>query len=347
MRTNCQKFSQPDYAAPTGARDSNWFDYYKDTAPTALEALHWLSKEQSASPVRGEISVENDTKTIKAPLGAVSSAICPSKTAMRQCQNRRQSPRHAGFTLIEVMISVAIFSMVVAAIYSTWFLILNGTRTAQVAAAQVQRQRITIHSIEESLTTIQSFQASPQYYSFVVSNGDSSSLSFTSRLPDDFPGSGRYSGYSVRRLIFSVEPPPNPANTSVENTGEKDLVLRQYPILTGMSSDEQADPLVLARNVQTFSVECWDTNAMDWVDEWDTTNSIPPLIRVDLVLGRNTDNFGSSTPTFSVSRLISPPSEMMPTIVQVPSGVNNGLNPGGPGIKVGTAPGGGRQITLP
>ena len=63
-----------------------------------------------------------------------------------------------------MVIAVGIFSMVVASIYSIWSLILNGTRTAQQAAAQVQRERIAIHSIEDSLMYIQSFQASPQYY---------------------------------------------------------------------------------------------------------------------------------------------------------------------------------------
>jgi prepilin-type N-terminal cleavage/methylation domain-containing protein len=252
-----------------------------------------------------------------------------------------RQPRSLAFTLIEVMIAVAIFSMVVAAIYSIWTLILNSTRTAQQAAAQVQRERIAIHTIEDSLTFIQSFQASPQYYSFVVQNGDTPMLEYTSRLPDDFPRGGRYEGFSVRRLIFTIEPPPNPANTYVDNNGEKDLVMRQYPILTGMDPDEQANPLVLARNVQKFSVECWDTNTGDWSDEWDTTNSIPQMIRVDLELGRNTSNFGNSAPAFSVSRLIAVPCEMMPTIVQVPNGAN-GI--GGAGINLNlNAPGGAQR----
>jgi len=259
----------------------------------------------------------------------------------------RAQRRSLAFTLIEVMIAVAIFSMVVAAIYSIWTLILNSTHTAQQAAAQVQRERIAIHTIEDSLTSIQSFQASPQYYSFVVENGDSPMLAYTSRLPDDFPRGGRYEGFSVRRLIFTIEPPPNPGNTFVDNTGEKDLVMRQYPILTGMDPDEQVNPLVLARNVQKFTVECWDTNTGDWDDKWDTTNSIPQLIRVDLELGRNTSNFGNSARAFSTSRIIAVPCQMMPTIVQVPNGANggaSGLNTGiqrtgnGLNLKTGSPP---------
>ncbi|HEY3760640.1 MAG TPA: prepilin-type N-terminal cleavage/methylation domain-containing protein [Verrucomicrobiae bacterium] len=232
----------------------------------------------------------------------------------------RHQRRSLAFTLIEVMIAVAIFSMVIAAIFSIWNLINQSLHTAQQAAAQVQRERIAIHSIEDSLISIQSFQASPQYYSFVVQNGDSPMLQFTSELPSDFIGGGRYPNFNVRRLIFTVEPPPNPVNAFTVNANEKDLVLRQYPILTGMSSDEQINPLVLARNVQKFSVECWDTNTEEWSDEWETTNSIPPMVRIDLEVGRNTDNFANSAPAYSVSRIIAIPTQMMPTAVQVPNG---------------------------
>jgi prepilin-type N-terminal cleavage/methylation domain-containing protein len=245
----------------------------------------------------------------------------------------RQSKTGNGFTLIEVMIAIAIFSMVLAAIYSTWYLIARGTRTAQTVAAEIQRERVTINSIEDSLTCIRSFQASPQYYSFVVENGSSPLLEFTARLPDDFLRSGRFGSFNVRRLAFTVEPPPNPGNAFVVNTGEKDLVLRQYPILTGMDADEKAAPLVLARNVQLFAVECWDTNKQDWVDEWDDTNSIPPMIRVDLSFGADKNNFGNVSPTFSVSRLIAVPAQMMPASVQIPNGANGGSG-GGPGLNL-------------
>ena len=71
-------------------------------------------------------------------------------------------------------------------------------------------------------------------------------------------------------------------------------MLRQKPILLDMDEDEQKNPLVLARYVQTFKVECWDTNQAEWVTEWDNTNSIPPLIRVKLVLGGSDSSSGNT-----------------------------------------------------
>ena len=82
-------------------------------------------------------------------------------------------PRHRrrAFTLIEIMVAIAIFTMVVGAIYAAWMLLIRSTQISKDVAAQAQRQRIALRTIEDSLMAVQSFQASPQYYSFVVENG--------------------------------------------------------------------------------------------------------------------------------------------------------------------------------
>ena len=237
----------------------------------------------------------------------------------RSCHSSPVTRHLSAFTLIEVMIAMTIFSLVVAAIYSSWDLIWRASRVSQAAAAQVQRQRVAIHTIEDALTCIQSFQASMNYYSFII-NDDPPELDFTSRLPDNFPRNGKFGDLNLRQLVFSLEAGPG---------SEKDLVLRQKPILLDMDTDEQKNPLVLARYVQTFKVECWDTNQAEWVTEWDNTNSIPPLIRVNLVLGGNSKDYSGTAPTRPVTRVIAVPSGTLPAVVQT-GGV--GLPGGGNGL---------------
>ena len=221
----------------------------------------------------------------------------------------KKTSRRGAFTLVEIMIAIAIFGMIVVAIYSTWVLILKSTRVGQEAAAQIQRQRIALRTIEDSLTCVQSFQASMQYYYFVVQNGDQPMLSFAARVPAIFPRNGRFGDFNLRRLTFTVEAGPD---------SEKDLVLRQNPILMDVDSDEQSYPLVLARNVKNFTVECLNTNN-GWVAEWDNTNSIPPQLRYTLVLGGN-DDFRGGAPSLGVTNIVTIQSIMMPTVVQMPRG---------------------------
>jgi prepilin-type N-terminal cleavage/methylation domain-containing protein len=218
------------------------------------------------------------------------------------------SPAVRAFTLLELMLAIAIFSLVMAAIYSSWMLILRATKVGEAAAAQVQRRRVAVRTIESALMCVQSFQASQQYYTFIVQNGDEPLLSFTARLPDDFPRNGRFGDFNMRRVTFTVEAGPD---------SEKDLVLRQNPILMDMDKDEQEHPLVLARHVKSFATQCWDPTENDWSDKWDNTNQIPTMVRFTLVLGGNQlNNFGDAGPALAVTRIVAIPSVMVPVAVQ-------------------------------
>ena len=245
----------------------------------------------------------------------------------------KKKSRRGAFTLIEIMVAIAIFGMIVAAIYSTWVLILKSSHVGQETTAQIQRERITVRTIEDALTCVQSFQASMKYYSFVVQNGDQPMLSFAARVPGIFPRNGRFGDFYLRRLTFTVEAGPD---------SEKDLVLRQNPILMDVDPDEQSNPLVLARNVKNFAIECLDTNK-GWVTEWDDTNSIPSQLRYTLVLGGN-DDFRGAAPTLGITNIVKMQSITMPTVVQMPrgggGGGGGGLNLNIPGGSSPNGPGG-------
>jgi prepilin-type N-terminal cleavage/methylation domain-containing protein len=232
----------------------------------------------------------------------------------------RPSNGRRAFTLIEIMVAIILFSLVVAAICATLVLILRATTVGQAAAARAQRQRVVMNTLENSLMCIQSFQASPQYYSFIVNNGDSPVLSFAARLPAVFPRNGKFISpelgrdFKLRRVTFSLEPGPD---------RQDNLVLRQKSILMDMDAGEVSDPVVLAQNVNKFIIECWDTNQMDWVDEWDNTNTLPPMVRIGLILNNgdnnnNNNNDADSQP--AIVRVFSLPSTMMPTVVQLGAG---------------------------
>lgn len=247
----------------------------------------------------------------------------------KAAQRMMYSCHPPAFTLIEIMFAITLFTFVVAAIYSSWTLILRATKVGREATAQVQRQRIAVRTIEDALMCAQSFQASAQYYTFIVQNGSEPLLSFAARLPDDFPRSGRLGGFNLRRVTFTVEAGP---------ASEMDLVLRQNPVLMDMDQDEQNHPLVLARNVKGFTVECWDTNSMDWSEEWDYTNQIPPMVRFTLALGEKKGDNGTvgTGPALVVTRVVAFPSITVPTVVQMQSGGGgsgggSGGGGGGPG----------------
>lgn len=185
----------------------------------------------------------------------------------------RLHPR--GFTLIEVLLAMAILTVIIGAIYSTWTGVVKASRVGQDAAAAAQRERMAVRVVEEALTGAQLFVANPTFYSFELDQGGKVALSLVSSLPRAFPRGGKFGEALMRRVMFSVEAGPD---------YQKQLVMRQCPILMEMDEDERLHPVVLAENVRDFSVAAWDPAANDWADTWVYTNQLPKMVRVILQL---------------------------------------------------------------
>jgi len=217
--------------------------------------------------------------------------------------------RVGAFTLIEIMMAMAIFALVLTAIYAIWTLILKSSKLGMAAAAQVQRERISVRVIEDALISTRSFAADLQHYAFVAENGDEATLSFVARLPKSFPRSGKFGDFDVRRLTFSVES---------KLGSERQLVLRQNPILMDVDVDEKEHPLVLAKGVNKLRFEFWDVRLNDWVDEWTQTNQLPKLVKVTVQFVEPNQHGSYSQRKEEVTRIVALPSITVPANLQMP-----------------------------
>ena len=231
--------------------------------------------------------------------------------------------RAGGFTMIEILVALAIFALVVTAIYSGWMAILRASQSGLAAAAQAQRERIAIRTIEEALTASRSFAADLQHYGFMAENGSEPTLSFVARLQKSFPRSGKFGDFDVRRVSFSLEAGP-------EST--RQLVLRQCPILMEFDQDEKEHPLVLAKNVKALEFEFWDATKRDWVDEWGQSNSLPKMVKITLQLASQFKRRSYAQAEEEIIRIVALPSITVPANWQTPARPMGGQpGPGHPG----------------
>jgi prepilin-type N-terminal cleavage/methylation domain-containing protein len=192
---------------------------------------------------------------------------------MKRFRQRRAS----AFTLVEVLIAIGLLGIVVAAIYSSWTAILRASKAAQNASAAAQRERMAVQVIEDALNGTCMFAANGRWYAFVAENGEDAVLSFVAHLPKSFPRSGKFGDLDVRRVTFTLEP---------GSDFQKQLVLRQNPLLMEVDKDEEAKPLVLARYVKELQFSFWDARQGDWVDEWNNTNQIPKIVMISLIVNQ-------------------------------------------------------------
>ncbi len=233
------------------------------------------------------------------------------------------------FTIIELMMAIAIFGMVILAIYATWMLILKGSKSGMTAAAEVQRSRIAVRSLEDALLTVQLFNQNMEAYAFVAdTSGDLAAISMVSRLPASFPGVGQYGDHLVRRVTFSVEP---------GSGGQNELVMTQAPMLLDTNHTYEAYSLVLAKDVTLFTLEFWDARANEWATEWLYTNALPQLVKVTLGLGKTG---GSSAPHDEVTRLVALPASAVTADLQAQAGPAAGAPGANPPPDPNAPPGG-------
>jgi prepilin-type N-terminal cleavage/methylation domain-containing protein len=234
--------------------------------------------------------------------------------------------RRLGFTIIEIMLAIGIFAMVLTAIYATWIAILKGSKSGLKAAAEVQRARIAMRTLEDAFNSTEMFVANMKYYLFVAdTSGDTAAVSLASRLPAGFPGVGRYGDQVVRRVSFYTQPGKD---------GMSELIMTQAPILLATNDGVEAYTITLARDVTLFKLAFFDDKKNEWLDEWKYTNQLPRLVQIALGLGK-TGNDASKPYDLSYS-LVALPSVAIQGDIQGGAGP---ILPGAGGIPTLPVPG--------
>ena len=57
----------------------------------------------------------------------------------------------AALSMVELMVAISLLTMMLGTLYSSWAAILQSTRTGSEAAANVQRERVTVQHVADAL----------------------------------------------------------------------------------------------------------------------------------------------------------------------------------------------------
>ncbi|HEY3863724.1 MAG TPA: prepilin-type N-terminal cleavage/methylation domain-containing protein [Verrucomicrobiae bacterium] len=201
------------------------------------------------------------------------------------------------FTLLEVLVSITVFTFVMISILGCWKCIVSGKVIAEDAAAAAQRARVGMRTVEDALTCGELDSRNLNFYGFVTdTTGKFAYLSLAARLPLDFPGSGLFGDNVMRRVTFDVEK---------DSEGSQNLVMNQIPLLAVVNEQNPPYPITLARDVSVFMLEFWSEKDQDWIVSWEPTNALPKMIRVTLGCGHSAGN--SDVPYNLICRVVPMP----------------------------------------
>lgn len=196
--------------------------------------------------------------------------------------------RGRGFTLIEVLVALAIFSIIIAALYGTFFLSHKAMGAVDDKLVRLQECRAVLDVIKREIESA--------YYS--------SEKKYTAFKLDDRDFYGR----QASQLLFTAFSPLMPGLSKITYTIEEDkgrLVLMKKVVSANSRSDE-ARPMEMIEDIGSFTIEARFNNK--WVRTWDSALSfaIPDEIRVSVAIlikdGAKPDSADASVSLSDIAR---------------------------------------------
>jgi prepilin-type N-terminal cleavage/methylation domain-containing protein len=188
----------------------------------------------------------------------------------------RATFRKSGFTLVETMVAVTILSLIIVMVYSCWAAVLRASESSTAAANNTQRERMAIKAIKEALEGAVWYGHHLEGAIELEDLGSFSHLKIISRVPPGFWGERELGGHPLRRIKFV------PEETAA---GENQLVMVQQ-VLLAVPTSLQSHRTVLLPRLEKFRVEVQEKKPLkpvtDWMPFWQSTNSLPSLVRVSL-----------------------------------------------------------------
>jgi general secretion pathway protein J len=185
----------------------------------------------------------------------------------------------AGLTLIEVLIAVAILSIVLTAIYSTFFLSYKAIDGMDESMLKLQESRMAIDILKRELDS-----------TFYRGNDTNTLLKIQDR---------DINGKQASQLTFTTFSPLRPGLSRISYYIEnKDGKLNLFKKLGLPYGKEETEGFDIIENLEAFTVEVLYNDR--WVKTWDTdvTKSIPGEIRIGLSIMIK----GNKMTIFDVSR---------------------------------------------
>ncbi|HAM53317.1 MAG TPA: hypothetical protein DCP92_22450 [Nitrospiraceae bacterium] len=221
---------------------------------------------------------------------------------IRDCKVRRinyscSDATSGGFTLLEVLLALAIFSILIAALYSTFFLSHRAVDAVDDSLLRLQEARAIVDLLKRELESAvydpTKLSNNQQYTVFKLDDRDfydkeASQLLFTSFSPL-LPG--------LARIAYTVD----------EDNGK--LTLKKK-ILSAYAQKDVTTSVGLMEEIESFTVEVRSGGL--WGKTWDSTltNAMPDAIRISLKVavkkGKDLSSESTSPDSFTITDIAIP-----------------------------------------
>ncbi len=209
-------------------------------------------------------------------------------------QTRVRGRARGGFTLVELLVALAVMGVAFAVVWNTFSAVLKAWRRGGQVVDEIRHGDFVIDQLVSALRSTAYFPLKPERYGFwLVNQGEQDEVSWvtsgTAFMPPDSP-----LAQGVHRLMVSIE--------SDEN-GKDAFTVRAFPHLAEELEKKDATSWAISTRVKGLNVRVWNPQDEAWDDEWEDTNKIPGLIEVTLTM----ESPGEYEPPVKIARLVQIP----------------------------------------
>ena len=182
-----------------------------------------------------------------------------------------------GFTLVEVLVAVAIMATAMTVIVATFVSAINAWKRGREYLEELHHGEIIMNQLTTALRSAAFFSSRPDRYGMRFTDGmgrypaDTVSwvCSGTAFLPPDSPLAG-----GLHRLVLKIES---------DEEGEPCLAAQAYPPL---ADEEELAPetWLVSGDVRGLDLRFYNAEDEIWEEDWEDTNSLPYLVEVSIYL---------------------------------------------------------------
>lgn len=174
----------------------------------------------------------------------------------------------AGFTLVEVLVAVALLSMVGSMVFGSLVMTTNAVEAGREHAAKEQAIRRILRLMSEEI----SLSKPNTMYPWVGTNGTQDGQ------PADILAFLAMSQELSTSVITEGE------TVRVVYTRERDRLIRfvRRNLYTLTDTDESLDQMELADRVQAFNIRYYDDQNRIWIDEWPAVPKTPKALLIEV-----------------------------------------------------------------
>jgi len=200
----------------------------------------------------------------------------------------RSRAADAGFTLIEVMIAVAILGLIGAVTYKAFDGAWDLKQRVEKAEERDQTVRGALNRMSREISMAflsehfdrKRFRQRPTLFKLKDGRSDAD-LTFTSMANERLFTDAKESDQALFEYKLDRDP----------DDGGKTSLFRRVKTIVDEEPDRGGEKQVLAEDVLKFNVQIWDAKGREWRDEWDSNGSntqgqvqIPPRVKLTLII---------------------------------------------------------------